>query len=275
MVSAAFRMYRVRARASFGVVSISNRAIRFRAGVNQIQHVVLPRDQRLDVVPVEWRDPGGAQGKDHVVQDLVPLVLVALDLHGEMISIRVFKQFDQQSGRVRRHLGVSGKGGEEVPIGCLWAPHDAFLVLRVTAGGSWSARFRLIAVASDGKQFKLSQFSGWSNRRIVRKIPRRARPNRPRFRYTPRSQPTRRPPGQRPRRAASAWPGGSPTPAARSCRGPVRHRRSGDRVHSRRHEADREGSQRAFHRHRPRPFPESLPAVGDEPANSWGTSIKP
>jgi hypothetical protein len=93
-------------------------------------------------------------------------VLVALDLHGEMISIRVFEQLDQQSGRVRRDLGVPRKGGEEVPIGCLWAQHDAFLVLRAMAGGSRSARFRLTVVVSAEKQFKLSQFSGRSNRRI-------------------------------------------------------------------------------------------------------------
>jgi hypothetical protein len=102
--------------------------------VDQIQHVVLSRDQRLNVVPVERRDPGRAQGKDHVVQDLVPLMLVPLDLHGEMIPVRVLEQFDQEPRRVRRHLGVPGKGGEEIPIGCLWAPHGSFLALNVTAG---------------------------------------------------------------------------------------------------------------------------------------------
>jgi hypothetical protein len=63
-----------------------------------------------------------------------------------MIPVRVLEQFDQESRRVRRHLGVPRKGGEEVPIGCFWAPHGSFLALNVTAGVRWFARLRLTAL---------------------------------------------------------------------------------------------------------------------------------
>jgi hypothetical protein len=63
--------------------------------MDQIQDIVLARNERLDVVPVERRDPGAAQGADNIVQDLVPFVLVPLDLNRKVIAIGMLEELDE------------------------------------------------------------------------------------------------------------------------------------------------------------------------------------
>jgi hypothetical protein len=82
-------------------------------GLDVVQHVVKPADERVDLLPIERRDPGLVQRQHRVVRDLVAAVLQGLDLTGDATGLAELIQ--HLAEQARGGCGALGMGGEGVP----------------------------------------------------------------------------------------------------------------------------------------------------------------